>query len=175
MGREWMAITFLNPQKVGASAWRLTWTSDVADPTFNIYVNGVQAAEQRVNTFVVGGDYIDTHVVEVMDDGSAPRYAANNRSELLFNTDANADHYDVEHNPGSGFVKIAQMPRAGGREAMRTSPLDDASVHQFRVTPVREDGTSGTVVTVSGRSIRHADVPLVSLAYASGTGVVTIS
>lgn len=170
-----MAITFLPVQKVGSSAWRLTWTSDVSDPTYNVYVNGVHVAEQRVNTFVVNGDYIDTHVVEVMDDASSPQYAANNRSELLFDSDPNADHYDIEHNPGSGFLKVAQLPKAGGREGMRTYPLDDASSHQFRVTPVREDGTTGTPATATGKSIRHADVPLVSMAYAAGTGVVTIS
>lgn len=170
-----MAITFLPVQRVGASSWRVTWTSDVADPVYDVYRNGVHVSQQRANSFVVTGDYIDTHVIEVADDGSAARYAAENRSELLFDSEVIADHYDIEHNPGSGFVKVGQLPRAGGREGLRTYPLSDSVSHSFRVTPIRSDGTAGTPATVSGRSVRHADVPIVSFVYTPGTGVVTIS
>lgn len=171
-----MAVTIQSVRKVGASSWRVAWTSDVADAVFDVYLNGALVSRQLANSIVVSGDYIDTRLLEIVDDGSAPQYAGGNRSELSFDGDVNADRYDIEHNPsGAGWTKIAELPARGGREALRTYPLNDADDHEFRVTPRRVDGTAGTQAVASGHSVRHPDVPVVSMSYAAGTGIVTIS
>ncbi len=168
-------VTLLPTRRVGAASWRIAWSSDLADPTYDVYVNGALVRQQKTNTLVVSGDYIDTYLVEVVDDGLPPGYAGGNRSELAFNSDPNAERYSIEYDGGSGYSKVAELPAGGGRERMRTHPLNDQATHGFRVTPVRPDGTLGTPAVVSGKTVRHADVPIATFTYSAGPGTVTIS
>lgn len=172
-----MAVTMRGPKSTGKSSWLFSWTSDLADPVYDVYINGRRASRQRQADYNVTVDLIDTVVVEVLDDLSAvPTFAASNRGDAYFDR-IGALRYDVEHDDGTGFKLIAQLPSSelALREKFRTPPFDDGALQTLKVTPILDDGTVGTPAQASGDFARHANVPLVGYVFNPADRKVTIT
>lgn len=173
-----MTVTMHTPTRVGPNAWRLRWESDVGGtPIYRVYRNGrcIQTGPRNCCTVSMQAD--ESGTIEVLDDADAvPAAIPRVRMRLLWDAVTGTARYRVQRYVGAAWVTEVEI-RAGDRTNYEylTPPLEDVTDHQYRVVPIGENGNEGTPATVTVTMVRNPDPPVVTMEYASGTGLVTIA
>lgn len=172
-----MSVTMGTPVQLGPRAWRLSWSSDLPDPTFYVWRDGrllMATAETSSEFSVPVGESL---VVEVLDDADElPESHWPPRARLEWQGSTAVDHYRVEEYVGAAWTLRAKVPDHGeGRFHWESRVLEDETTHQFRVIPVGTNGNQGTARSFEILMVRVPDVPEVDYAYDEDTGKVTVT
>src|SRR5688572_25678159 len=95
-------VTFSEPIRVGPRTWRLSWSSDLVDPTFRVYRDGVLIATTRAASITVTVPDGQSPTFEVLDDADTAAAAGYPGQALLFwQRTSGADKYRVEELVGA--------------------------------------------------------------------------
>lgn len=172
-----MTVTMNDPVTVGPGAWMITWSSDVSDPTFNIFKNGKHVASTQMTRLTLMCEPSD--VIEVADDTLVPSEGADAAIEISWPAVASTDSYKVEEesSPGSGTWTVrAKVPDDGAsRFSFKTAPLVDDIATVFRVTPIGTNGNDGTPTSFNVTVPRHPSAPDVTFTFSDVTKKVTVA
>lgn len=175
-------ITYNAPTRYGRTAIEISGTSDQTVPVpFRFYRDGVKIADYssptQTFTKLVHVPVGESPMFEVLDKaGAIPSPAFSGRVTLNWLAVPNATRYVVEEYYSAVWTERATV-RSESRSAFKwgTRVLENATTHQFRVTPYDAAGNSVTALTYSFLMARHSDVPEVELAYSNSTHKLTIA
>lgn len=183
-----MAVTYNEPEYIGANTWRVSWSSSLGSPPaggYRLFKNGVQVGGGVV--FVESWDFTlqpgEALTFEALDDANAlPAQAWPKRLTLGWRPSATAAKYRIEEYVASAWTArktIHDDGRAWYRWESRV--LEDVTSHQFRVVPVGSNGNDGTPLAFAALMVREPDPPFADteveskFSYDAGDGKVTIS
>lgn len=171
-----MAVTIQDPVAVGHDAFEVRWTSDLTDPLYRVFRNGVLIAVQRCEGIVVTASVDQHDTIVVSDDQTepAPRIATPTL-QVAFLPVAGADSYRLERFIGAAWVQQTTIKETGATQYRHfTDPLPDAGSTQFRMTAI---GTANEATPLTGTvaTARVPDVPDVSSTFNAGPNTVTIA
>lgn len=172
-----MSVTLNTPQKLDDYSWLVSWSSDLEDPTFYIYQDGllINTTEQTEQVFTV--EKGESLVVEVLDDPDAvPITAFPGRLTICWYASADTDHYRIEEYIDSAWKLRAKIKDLGeGYFKWKTRFLEDSQTHEFRILPVGINGNQGTAKEFSCLMVRHPSEKDVGYLYSNDTHKVTVS
>ena len=170
-----MAMTYIKTTQSGPYAYIVWWLSDLGDPTYYVWRDGVLVAvtTQTVMTFMV--DLGDTLVVDVFDDVTdQPDGHGVGRAHLNWYQVDDADYYRIDEDDG-GWTERAQITDDGSGYFSWTSRfLEDVTTHTFRIVPVDAVGNEGDAVERFVFMVRYPDAPSTVWSYDDATGEMTI-
>lgn len=173
-----MTVTINTPELVGLSTFRLSWSSDQPAPvTYRIFRDGTlitTTPEEEFNFSIEPGEQ---PLIEILDDGTtSPSLAFPSRFTLSWRSVVGAASYRIEELIGVSFV-TRQVVTDDGRKwnEWDSRPLEDDQLHEFRITPIGDNGNNGTPVTFQIKMVRHPDPPPVAYSYDQATGKVDLT
>jgi len=171
------AVTMNEPELLDRYTVRFSWTSNLDDPTFWVYRNGVLATVTKATSVTWSVDPAEELVVEVLDDANAkPARSFPGRFTLHWQGTAGVDHYRIEESVSGVWTTRGRVADIGQNYFRWVSRwLEDETTHQFRIIPVGTNKNEGTPKTFSALMVRNPDVPDVNWSYDAGTKKVTIS
>ena len=172
-----MTVTIDSQTQVSAQSWRLQWSSDLPDPTYYIYRDGVLSevgpAEDR--TFFVGAD--SQVQIEILDDaGATPAEAFPGNAPISWEPVDGAVKYRIERREDPDWVEVQTLNATKWTTFQYQSPtLDDVTEHKFRVIPIDIGDIDGSAREFSFFMVRRPDRPLVTYTYDEGTAKITVA
>jgi len=172
-----MTVQNLTASRVGAAAWRITWTSDQPSPTYRVYRDGVLVTTTVAESITIAVGPAESPVIEVLDDPAAIPMTTHPRRLSLawYHTDL-AEHYRVEQYIDSAWVYRAKLTDDGRWYFRWTSAvLDDVTTHTFRIIAVAVDGNQSTAVSLAALMVRHPDVPDATFTYDPDDGTLLVA
>lgn len=165
-----MATTINAPVQTGPTQWRFTFSSDLTDPTYYIYVNGDLVTQTRETFYdlTVGiNTQIQFDVLDVADD--LPEEFFPGTMTLRWDGTPDATSFRIEQYVGSEwvakYVVIADDSRVFHYES---ELLDDSETHQFRIVPIDNEGRDGTILEFEAEMCRYPDEPSQAMSITSG-------
>lgn len=177
-----MTVTFTKAQKVDALVWEWEWTSNLTNPTYYLYGNGVLIGETTHPQAMLTLSPNESFQFEVLDDPDAvPAFAYPSRAFLQWYLDEDdpAERYDIDEYVGGQWVSSTPpsiKPGFGQTYFQyQTRVLEDQTTHIFRVTPVAADERAGVPVIYTFFIVRLPDPPTVSYSYSASSGDVTMT
>lgn len=172
-------VTLQPPVRFGAMSFLLEFSSNLEDPTFYIYADGVLIAETKQNDYILAAGEGENIFIEVLDDAEAlPMQVFPGKARLCwFGADETieADYYRVDEYSDSQWTPRASLPENGGYLAFESGLLDDGKVHRFRIVPVGVNGNEGQAKEFAILVVRYPDEPSVNIEYSSITKKITIT
>jgi hypothetical protein len=171
-----MAVTLGTPSYTSRGTVSLSWSSDLADPTYSIYKNGVLVAATKATSWQFTVSAGESPIIEVRDDDALPVKVWPSRLRLAWQQVDNAQAYRVEQYVDSAWVLKQGITATESPIYHYTTPvLADDTTHQFRVIPIGNNGQHGDPLLFSVLMVRHPDPPQADWAYSENTRKVTIS
>lgn len=174
-------VTFEEPEEIGASLYRLRWTSDQTideSNPYRVFMDGIEVSRQVTETFDVQSDANFQPVIEVLDNASdQPTPAFPGYLVLGWKNVAEAAEYRIEKYNGSTWDEVATVAvdETNDWQTFGTGLIDDETTHQYRVIPIDTPGNDGTALSFTVLMVRYPDVPDVDFVYdGSGPKTVTI-
>ena len=158
----------------GKGMRRVTFTSDVADAVFTVWVDGVLWSRGSLGEAVVPVEENATVEVDVFDDLSVPgiRYPA--RAVLVWEAVSGVETWVVEQSTDrSTWTEVMRRGAVGGIERFISSRLADGTYY-FRVKGRTQAGFESRFVERVVRIVRRPDKPAVPGVAVDG-GAVTLS
>lgn len=160
----------------GVNTFRVKYSSDAVDPTFTIYRDGKflkTTKETELDIYVEKGEGA---VLDITDDDSDPEEAYSGTAIFGWNATPATDYYKIEEYFESAWVERAQVvDDDSGYFTWESRFLEDVTIHEFKITPVGDNGNEGTAIEPNIFMVRHPDVPEVTFTYDSGTNKFTIA
>lgn len=169
-----MTVTLHDPQQIGANVWRLTWESDVSDPLYRVYLNGELFRETRSPCLQLPVDAAIGADLEVRDDATPPALVADKAPTIRWDAVANAREYVIHEYVDSAWVQRGVV-YGNDRRQWHTTPMAGGVDHLFRITPIGENGNSGTPTQMTLNVPRTPAPPVVAWDYDDSTHTLTIS
>lgn len=168
-------VTIESLTRIGLYSWLLKYSSDLEDPWFYIYLDGVLIAETQQTAYNIAISMDEGSVIEVLDDPDIqPMQIFPGKVRLGWFFVAGTDYYRIDEYIGSAWVARYRMPENNGYLSWRSRFLEDGQTHIFRVVPVGTNGNEGTARQFAVLMCRRPDVPDVDYSYNEGTGKVVI-
>lgn len=172
-----MAITSLTSERLpGGQAWRVRWSSDLADPTYYVYVGDVLALTTKRTwaDFTVRAG--ETLAIQVFDDAAAvPAVVHDGRVAITWERRDGADLYRLEQWDGAAWAPRHEQREVGEWLYQYTTPvLDDCATARWRVVPVGTNLADGAPQEFSWYVAREPDAPEVTYSYDPVTGLLTV-
>lgn len=173
-----MAVTFATPRVTALGGWVALWTSDLDDPTYRVYVNGVYQATTKANTWTLAVQETESITIEVFDDEvTRPQIAVRAPVVMTWQSVAGTSKYRVEQLIDSVWTIVKEVKSDDPNLRYVSPPLaDSVTEHELRVTSVGTNENESSPVAVSVINRRHPDPPEdTTFAYDPGDNTVTIS
>lgn len=173
-----MTVTYDIPKSCGPSAWLFSWSSDIPNPTFHLFRNGIDQGFTKGFSWFVASAHGELVTIEVFDDATSIPGVRTVSARVLIAWDASAgaDRYRIEELIAAAWVPRTVIRDNGDtRYTWPTAPLDDGPGYQFRVVPIGADDNEGAPVVTAFEVIRPPDPPVGAFTYDSGTGLLTVS
>ena len=171
-----MTVTINTPIPLTATSWLISWSSDLENPTFYIYRDGVlisTTTETSITIIVATGE---TPVIEVLDEAGTPATAFPGNVMLCWYPREATDYYRIDESVSAVWTERAKVYDEGQAFFIwYTRWLEDSTLHQFRIVPVGTNGNEGTATEVSQLMVRHPDPPAQNFGYSAITRKITIS
>ena len=168
-----MAITSITSERLVGGVWQITATSDLEDPTFYWYLDGILADVTRAGTKQLNpapGEYIQ---VDVFDDPEAAvGQVYPSRGLISTSPDAQVARSLVQEYVDDEWVTVHTA--RGAHVTYQTRVLDDGETVQMRVVPVNEAGIEGRPRPLEIAMVRKPDLPAVAAEYDSNTTRITL-
>jgi len=169
-------VTLQPPKRVGLKSWKITFSSDLPEPIFYIYIDGILAAETEQTEYILSAEVGTSFVVEVLDDANEqPMQVFPGRLRLFWFYVADTKYYRIDEYVASVWVSRKRMPQQNGYLQFESRFLEDGQTHTFRVVPVGENGNEGTAKQFQVLLVRFPDKPSVDYSYDEGTKHLTIT
>ncbi len=159
-----MAITNLTRQQFAGTTWLIKATSDLDDPLYRWYIDGVLV--ETTNRDYLYYDTAGAPVqVEVRDDDTAAQPAYPSRLLLNWRPVATATAYRIEEYVDDAWAYRA-LVRDTGQSYFRywTSELADGDEHRWRVVPINTADIDGAEREFRVTLIRRPAAPIVEVA-----------
>jgi hypothetical protein len=159
-------------------AWRLTWSSDLPNPTFRVYRDGVLVETTTVATTVISVSLGQTPHIEVSDDVTdVLDDAYPDHLILTWGRSATAASFRVDEHVDDDWVRRGTLTAEAGRTyyEFRTAKLADDTEHTFRIVPVSSVGVDGDAVEHVVLMVRRPDPPLLAATYDDDTATITVN
>lgn len=179
-----MAITSLVATLTSLITGYLTSASDLDDPTFYIWRDGVLVGATKSTRWsftLEAGEFV---VWDVFDDSATvPAAAFPGRVTVTWCAVETANHYRVEQWGGATWdLQIKILDRGEGYFSWESGFLEDVTEHKFRVVPIAHDRDAqvlgdGNIIYMTELRVlmvRHPDIPDFSAAW-NGSGDPTIT
>lgn len=172
-----MTVTMNVPEQIDYRSWRVSWSSDVEDPTFYVYVDGALYLTTMDTETIVTVDEGEVPIIEVLDDEDAiPTLAWPSRLTLCWYAEPDTGYYQVQEYVDEDWIARGNVSDRGeGYFKWQSRVLEDVTSHQFRIIPVGTNGNEGTARTFVCLMVRHPTPPDVSYAYSDSTHTVSIT
>lgn len=170
-----MAITSLKYERVSPLQVRFFWTSNLSDPTYYVWVNGVLVGETLETEWLVSVGLGDQVQFSVFDDSSSvpPEYYPAQAKLRWLGRDGSSV-FRVEQKVSGEWELIGLPPfRLSNVYQHVTGPLDDVTTYEFRVVPVDEDGRLGTTLDFALEMVRYPDSPEQTMQFTGGELAIT--
>ena len=169
-------VTIESLTKIGMYSWRLKYSSDLEDPIFYIYLDGVIIAETPQTQYDIAINMNESSVIEVLDDpDTQPMQIFPGKVRLGWFFVEGTDYYRIDEYIGSEWVERYRMPENNGYLSWQSRFLEDNQTHIFRITPVGTNGNEGTAKQFAVLMCRRPDVPDVTYTYDEEEGDITIT
>ncbi len=156
--------------------WKLTFSSDLSEPTFFIYRDGVlwnTTQNTEINVYI---DAEETPVFDIFDSANdVPGLAFPGRAVLNWDATIATKEYRIEEFVAAVW-KLRQVIKDNGQGYFRFQSrwLEDVTSHQFRVIAVGENGNDSIARTLTVFMVRNPDPPRVTFSY-DGAGPKTVT
>lgn len=173
-----MAVTINSPVQVDDFTWQLSWSSSLpGTPAYYVYRDGELVDTTYAQEKLIHVEADEAPIFEILDDSTAePAYAYPAALTLRWYEVAATDRYEVQELVGAVWTTRAVITDSGqGYFAWRSRPLEDETVHQFRVRAIGTNGNTGTALTLSCLTVRNPDPPEATWSYSAVTKKVTIT
>lgn len=169
-----MAVTLGIPAQTGPTQWRFTFTSNLTDPTFYIYVNGEYVTQTRETFYdlTIGiNTQIQFDVLDVVNDLPAEFFPGT--VTLRWDGTPDATSFRIEQYVVDEWIAKQVVIADDARVFHYTSELlDDSEVHQFRIVPIDDQGRDGTILEFEAEMCRYPDEPSQAMNVTGGEIVV---
>jgi hypothetical protein len=177
-----MAAAITDVTKIGARAWRYTYTG-TAD--FTVYMFGAIVYQGANTTFVAEWPYDSADhqneppQIEVIDSTQTAAALSQTLYPYLvtiqFRGQTTNSYYLAEVYDGADWIGNTKVIEDGSGYYTITVPGETpASDYQFRITPYDVEGNAGDPLLFSVFHHTAPDPPQLSYTYDAGTGLVTI-
>lgn len=170
-----MAISDLTPRQDGPTSVVFSWSSDLEDPTFYVWVNGVFVGTTLETSYVVAVGVGEQVQFDVFDDAAGVpldyyppflvlRWQGRDGSVL----------FRVEEDVSGQWVFRGLVPfSVGNVYRHRTGVLSDSTEYTHRVVPLDVEGRTGSVLEFSAEMVRYPDAPSQDAVFAGGELVIS--
>lgn len=169
-----MAIITITTQRLQGGTWQVTATSDLSEPTYYWYRDGLLVDVTQVNSRLFDLTEGDLTQIDVLDDADTlpgESYPA---------------RCVISTAPGEGVVKsrveelvdgewVTRHTTLGSYVGYQTRVLADGETAQYRVVPVNEAGIDGSPRTFTVTMVRRPDPPDVDYTWDDETARVTLA
>jgi len=172
-----MTVTVNQPSPINATTWRITWSSDLTDPEYRIYQDGLLAATTGAEEWIATVPAGEALLLEILDDpDETPTTAYPGKITIGWWAVSGAASYRVdEYIEGAWTARATLLETGLGYYRWDSRYLEDVTTHQFRVVPITAFGNDGAAAVFSVLMVRHPDVPSVAYTYDEDTAIITIS
>ncbi len=163
-------ITAFSSTPISPTVWRLTFASDLPDPTFYVWLDGRLFGSTSATMMDVPVGISQVAQVDAFDDaGDTPDAVYPSTVTLRWEVGTQTALSRVEQWDGEAWVVRGQVPATGaGIGRWESAPLDDGATVQFRVVPVDGTGRDGIAREFSGLICRWPDAPTLTVAVVGG-------
>lgn len=165
-----MAISRLYKAPLSPTMYRVFFESDLADPTFYVWLDGRLFGTTTAGFLDVPVGIGQVGQVDVFDDANdAPAVVLSSTVTLRWDVGADVAVSRVEQWVTDAWVVRGQVPATGsGIGRWESAPLADSTEFLFRVVPVDGTGRDGIPREFSGVMCRWPDAPAVTVSVDSG-------
>lgn len=169
-----MAVTLYPPQQTSPTQFTFTFSSDLTDPTFYIYINGEFVSDTKDTEWVVTASPNTQFQFDVLDVSTdTPEEFFPSTFTLRWDGTPDSTTYRVEQYVSDEWVAkhvtVADDTRVFH---YKTEMLDDSTTYQFRVVPIDGFGRDGTTLEFEAEMCRYPDAPTQSMTATGGEIVV---
>jgi hypothetical protein len=169
-------VTIEQPVRKGTTSWLLRFSSDLPNPTFYIYLNGIIVAQTQLTEFTVGVNLNENYVIEILDDSDAePLQIFPGKVRLGWFFVSNTEYYRVDEYVGGVWTRRKKIRENDGYMQFESRFLEDGQTHLFRLVPVGTNGNDGTAREFSVLCVRYPDEPDVDYEYSNTTHYLSIT
>ncbi len=170
-----MSVIVAAPRRLDGLTWRLSWSSDLLDPLFRIYQDGLCVDTTTATQKTFGVSAGETLVIEVLDTDAAPAQAFPGRFSVTWYARNDAARYLIEECMSDAWTLRATINESGGGfYSWQTRFLEDMQVHRFRVIPVGISGNEGDPLELSQLMVRNPSPPAQNFEYSSTNQTITV-
>ena len=171
-----MAVTPNIPKQITLFSWGFSWSSDLEDPTYYIYVNGKLYLTTENTRFI----YTQTSgmlFVEVFDNATdRPSDVITGKVEIYFKGVPDTQYYRIDKCVAGEWVEQARvMDLDQGYFKWLSDFLDDVTEYVFQVVPVGVNGNAGSGLPFICLVVRVPNIPDLDVTYSDITHKLTIS
>ncbi len=171
-----MSVTINEPQKLDGLTWRLSWSSDLENPLFRIYQDGLRINTTRATQQDFSVSPNESLIVEILDTNDAPAQAFPGRFLLGWSPSPDAARYRIDEKVESIWIQRAIIEDSGkGFYSWKSRFLEDSTEHYFRVVPIGSNGNEGDALEMSEFMVRHPSPPDQNFSYSGATRQITIT
>lgn len=154
-----------------SGTWLFTWPAGISP--YSIWLDGEELVASQTALFYEyeGTDFPDeAPPLEILEDGDvAENETFPPHAIVQWRSDQAAAAYEVQQKIDSVFiVVVAIMERGEGYLSWISPPLDDVTVHDFRVLALDAGGNEGPTVPSAITIVRNPPPPSVSVAVVAG-------
>jgi hypothetical protein len=151
---------------IDAGLYLIEWSSDQADPTYTIYVDGYYSHTTKATQMTYAVNPGESFVLEVLDDDSAPSYATPARPRLCWYAPSGASRHVIEQQDGATWTELADISNDDRQALSYQCPVQgDGSSVVYRITPYDAAGNAGEAITITVAMVRHPDPLSLTTAY----------
>jgi hypothetical protein len=144
----------------------LRFSSNLADPTFYIYLDGNLIAITKETEYTLAVNLDENSIIEVLDDpDQMPMAVYPARIRLLWFYSEGTNYYKVEEYIDDVWVARNNIRDNEGYMQFESRFLEDGTIHQFRIIPIGINGNEGTLREIAILCCRHPNVPNVDYTY----------
>ncbi len=169
-------VTIEPPVRMGQHSWKLKYSSDLPEPMFYIYLDGVLIAETQQTEYDIAVNLDEVSLIEILDDpDTPPMQVFPGKARLGWFFVKGTDYYRVDEYINEAWIERRRLPENNGYLRWESRFLEDGQTHLFQVVPVGTDGNEGTPKQFAVLMVRRPDVPDVEYTHDDETGNITIS
>ena len=168
-----MTVTINPVEYVTAVSVLLTWSSDLVDQVYSVYVDNKLVVESPAESYLLTVETGASPVIEIIDDGSVPGLFWPQKLLLSWRSVQETEQYRIEKLNGSWSVVGIVTNGNAGHYSWLTGVLEDGVEYQYRIVPEGVNGNDGDPLTFVVTMVRNPSPPAATWSYDDGTGVVT--
>jgi len=168
-------VTEYPPLYLGSRDYLLRFTSDLPEPLFRIWRDGVLIAQTYNNTHHVMVDSLDRASFEIRDDDKQGAWNVPYKGFIWWQGNPLAERYEISWKVGLDWVLLASVYETGESLYKWDTPvLENQTEYEFRVIAIDADGNQSEPLLLNKYVVRRPQFEPWDYTYASSTGQITV-